>query len=186
MKGKGIKIHGWVFPRFEIHSYKKPKSRLSHLRGNLWMNFLLKVYCKYEALNKYVLNGTMWTVGMNEATELLKIWSYSENTSILIHLCTPRSTVVHAADYCLLLSVSFLDNKILSIFVFYLYRYGTGRGNYIYCNLNVCVPPKFACWKPNAQCDGFKRCGPLGGEIMRAGPSWMGLMPLKKRPHRAP
>lgn len=38
------KIQVGVFPRFEIHSCKKPKSSLCHLSGNLWMNFHLRVY----------------------------------------------------------------------------------------------------------------------------------------------
>lgn len=144
MKGKGIKIQGWVFPNLKFIVIKKPKSRLSHLSGNLWINFLLKVYCKYEALGKYVLNGTTWTVDMNETTEFSKIWSQSRNTSTL-NWRAPRSAGVYVADHCLLLSTSFFGTTKFSpsshsFFFFFLYRQDTGRGNYICCDLNVCVP----------------------------------------------
>lgn len=44
-----------------------------------------------------------------------------------------------------------------------MYRCDTSRGNSLCHNLNAYVPPtpilKFLCWKPNAQCDGFKMGG---------------------------
>lgn len=54
--------------------------------------------------------------------------------------------------------------------------------------LNVCVSPKFICWKANAQGDSIRRREwALGGDkVTKVEPTWMELVPLCKGLHRGP
>lgn len=113
------------------------------------------------------------TLTLNALLDMLVIrtqkWEWVQSNNVLWEFFKPRPFA----------APGFNSHSLLHIFV---------MKSVIRCYvLNVWVPAKFICWTPNAQDDGIRRVGPLGGaEVMRVQPAWTDLVPFWNRPRKAP
>lgn len=116
MKGKGKKkkYKAGFCPDLKFIAYKA-KSRLSHLSGNLWTNFLLKVYRERGHLVSMRKRASCEQWVRMRLQNILEPWPHTAETRPFTRSRVSCSTAAYPADYCWLLPASFLDDEILSI-----------------------------------------------------------------------